>query len=660
MANLVSFRQIRQRPPTARRRHGSVETTWGALSSPIGSVALIGVSATGVVGTLTTGGGAAVTRPLTGVTATGAVGTVAVAAVATRALTGVGATGQVGTVGTPVVVVSYALTIAGTTKAIRPGWTIHETANGRNMIDFDVVSTDGTYRPAIGDQIVFTENGIRIFGGLVDAPAEEKLGDRLWVGHTTHITGVDFNIYADRKHVTAEVAAGTMKAAFQVGTAALVNFGVTLDPAQITGPTLPALSYDSRKVSDLFDEIALLASQVSGLGYVWEIDYNKTARMIQVGTVLAPFNIADGDRRVEGDLTVNTDNSDFANYVILLAGSGQRDVADVVGTANGSTATFALHYTPANFYVVNIGGTLINGWPYGGVNETIGTAPAYWSYDPVANTITRYAPPANGAGQIIPTMNGLFPFRVMADSGVALASRIEKIYTEPDVFDVTVAQALADALLVRDNLRPNTVRYSTPLAGFHPGQTQTITSAKRNLSGSFILTDVEIRNTTGNLVRRRVTAAGSSRLPAKWQDTMRQWTGGATSNSGGTVSAGSVTIMTVRPPVYFLGGNLSLYVQDPAPTWTAADAVRVVIDTTARGNMAGTVRVRLRATAGTVTARLQNVTDGTTAGTSSAIATVAWTDTVFDVVLTAGIKTYELQLLPSIANTDVAAVGHLE
>jgi hypothetical protein len=110
-------------------------------------------------------------------------------------------------------------------------------------------------------------------------------------------------------------------------------------------------------------------------------------------------------------------------------------------------------------------------------------------------------------------------------------------------------------------------------------------------------------------------------------------------------------------PAYFLGGNDALYKQSPTPTWVPVDAVRVVIDTNIRQSNTGVAYVRLRASSGTVQARLWNVTDGTVAGTSAVVSSTSWTDADFAVTLATGSKVYELQVLPSLANVDVAGIG---
>jgi hypothetical protein len=90
-----------------------------------------------------------------------------------------------------------------------------------------------------------------------------------------------------------------------------------------------------------------------------------------------------------------------------------------------------------------------------------------------------------------------------------------------------------------------------------------------------------------------------------------------------------------------------------------SSGVQQLIDTAIRGTNIGIVRARVKAYAGTVTVRLRNVTDNVTVGTSD-VKTGDWQDADFDVVLTTGSKKYELQVLPSLPDTDVAAIATLE
>jgi len=100
------------------------------------------------------------------------------------------------------------------------------------------------------------------------------------------------------------------------------------------------------------------------------------------------------------------------------------------------------------------------------------------------------------------------------------------------------------------------------LTGVHPGQVQTITSAKRNLSGSHALTEVRIQHVIGVLVRRSVTAVSTKRLPSSLRQRFQQTFGGGS----GAASVSNVTVIT--------GGT---YLSSPASlggsdtTWRVCD-----------------------------------------------------------------------------------------
>lgn len=422
----------------------------------------------------------------------------------------------------------YVLTVAGATKAVQEDSVdIRETANSRNLMNCAIKSLDGTYRPALRAEVILTEDGTRIFGGNVDAPSEQGIGRGANGSGPEILTSLsisDFNALADRRQVTEEIPAGTLKAALLVLEPYLTDYGVTLHASQANGPALPALSYVSRKLTEVFDELSALTNYE----WTWNIDYTKVLRMVEIGTAAAPFNVTDANGVVEGDITVEPSTTDYANSIILLAGTGQKEVTDdFVG--DGVEDTFPLNYT-----LVSDRGYVTNG----AANEPLGPG-ATWEYDSLTNTITRTSPPAN-LNAISITYTAQFPMRLTADGGAAPADLVEKTYVNEAIFDRTVGQALADALLARDMATPKIVHYTTAEVGIHPGQTQTITSTKRNLSGEFLITDVQIATIAGHILRRRVTAVSGGTIPASWRETIKAWSGA----SGASSAAASVSIVT--------------------------------------------------------------------------------------------------------------------
>lgn len=534
------------------------------------------------------------------------------------------------------------VTIEGVEKQVQPGWSINSTINGRDTLACEILSLDGSYRPSIDNEIIFVESlgssstsntigtgsktfttqsnipiangqririyrysavttwmegvitsysgdqltvnmlvyngsgtytdwiiGWRIFGGEIQAPSERGFGNQGLSAIVTRVSAIDFNCYIDRRYINETISAGTLKAALQVIVTYLSTYGVSLDPAQVDGPSLPELVYNYQKCSNVLNELSTLS------GYVFEIDYYKILRMYPASSLSAPYNISSGDGRAIGDVIVSSSRAApgmvYANRIIVIAGTPE---VPIIGQADDLTEQ--------------------------GLHDL-------WEY-----TISA-----------------------------------------PTIFEQTLADDLAAAYLVQHTLRPKTAEYLTYLSGLKSGQVQTINLATRGVNNSFLITELII-TVFGNLIKRRIIAVEGNLFLGNWRSLYQAWSGSISQVSIVPATAG------YGRSVFFLGGSAVEYVQSPDPTWIPASAIQVSIDTVKRGSSSGVVTVRLRATSGSVTARLRNISDGITAGTSAVITNTSWETVTFSVALTNGSKIYELQLLPSVANTDVAAVGYLE
>jgi len=237
---------------------------------------------------------------------------------------------------------------------------------------------------------------------------------------------------------------------------------------------------------------------------------------------------------------------------------------------------------------------------------------------------------------------------------------VETVIAAPTATDVTVAQALADELLVQSTPLPATVEYQTLRKGVEAGQTQTIIAASRNINNTFLIVSVDLSVVGDSLFLRRVVAVEGSIYQGSWRDVYKLWSSGISQVVAIPATAGP------GRQAFFLGGSALEYVQSNGPGWIPVDGtpadpgMQVALDTVARGSNIATVTVRLRATAGSVRARLRNVSDNLVVGTSGVVASATFQTEQFTVVLTNGAKIYQLELLPSLADTDVAGVGYLE
>ena len=249
---------------------------------------------------------------------------------------------------------------------------------------------------------------------------------------------------------------------------------------------------------------------------------------------------------------------------------------------------------------------------------------------------------------------------VADDAGEQAANGIYEVAIEgTNITSTAAADALAAAYLAQRKQVRKSIAYPTRSRGLQPGQTQAFTVPKRALSLSALITEVTTQHTIGQNIDRRVTAVeGAILLAGAWRDTYKQMLGSGSGAGSTSVALSVVTGGSSGVAVYWLGGNQSLAQQSSGPTWIAADVVLV----TPRVSMTVSVVVQLRADAGTVTARLASW-DGATSvsvGASTAVsAAAAFTTVTFAASVAAGV-TYRLELLPSLANTDVWGLGYME
>lgn len=548
-------------------------------------------------------------------------------------------------------------------KEIQPHFSISETANGRNRMVCAVISIDGSDRWDLDDEISLTEDGTTIFGGILDNPAESGFGgSTASVAIRQGLSFVDFNVYPSRITVGVETSrpSETLRARLEWLAGLMAAQGVSATvyvngSAVTTGPVLPAATYGAeRYLVDVLNETMALASGTGATSFIWNIDYSKVLRAVEASTEAAPFNVSDGDGNVHGDIVVERPRpSDYGNYIIVLGGTGTRDVTDTFA-GDGATAAFALNYTLATSY----GYVTVDG-----VNETLGTSGsgATWIYDSATNTITRSSAPATGAVISI-NYTASFPKRVVSDGGVAAANRVQRIYHERDVFEGVVMQALADSYRTRDMQSPKTVRFACAYAktGLHPGQTLTITSAKRNLSGTFLVISVRIVHVSGQLVQRHVIAVSSTRLPSTLREKFQQ----AFGSGVGAASASSVTVITggtfLSSPAV-LGGSDRIFIPRTPAAWVRVpNALPYVAPATMGVTLLAMVAAQTASVA--VTVRLYDDTAGAPAITADpkVVAAAGEPEEVTKLgTVTIGHK-YFLEMLSGTNGEGIAALGHLE
>lgn len=214
---------------------------------------------------------------------------------------------------------AYTITIDGNAKNLEPGWGFTRPVNGVGTLTCQVYSSNGSYVPALDDEIIVERNGDRLFGGVIaDAVTHGANGPTTPI--YTDVTAQDFNTYATRRYSGDPLAAGTLKDAITTLSVFLTPYSITVDGSQADGPSLPDLVYPGWIVKDIFDDLSRLT------GWPWSVDYDKVLRFTEPGTVNAPFDIAVGDGNTVGDIISRPTRWQYANVVIVW-GNGVSSIA---------------------------------------------------------------------------------------------------------------------------------------------------------------------------------------------------------------------------------------------------------------------------------------------------------------------------------------------
>lgn len=455
-------------------------------------------------------------------------------------------------------------TIDGTVRDILQAWSISEQLNERGTMRFGVKSMDATYRPGLREEVDFTWSSRHYFAGHIHHTDESALGA---IGYgvvpiQTLCGATDFNALPDRRQVAMTLTAGTLKSML-VGFVIekLDIYGVTLDPAQVNGPTIADdLVFATGNLTDVLNKLSVIT------GYAWNISYDKVLSMFAPGTEAAPFNLVDGDSRVIGDVRVSPTTVEYGNHITVRY-TKDADAAYVYfemdnlpvdgATFTVAGATFTFKNTPVGDRDVQIQGS---------VNATLAEVEtAIAALDEVSanqtssTLVTVTAAEAGAAGNSInvsvegedddfrwtapgvPNASHFYNGQDPTLTGVAIAQDIpaqeggdnlyEKTYTHPEVESQATADALAAGYLVQSLVQPREIRYRTRLHGIHPGQQQSIQVTGRNIGAgsppgsACLITQVQISPEGSALYNYDITAVEGLIIVPSHQDGWRSMAG---------------------------------------------------------------------------------------------------------------------------------------
>jgi hypothetical protein len=504
--------------------------------------------------------------------------------------------------------------------------------------------------PSVRDNIDVEDTPDMVFRGVVWTVRESPVVDHMHRQYDVECVG--YQALADVVLFNGPIAGGSLESMLNTAVANLSPHGIQVDPAQVTGPTLETMSFNFATITQILDALA----GASGYNVAWDGDY---VRMEDPGTVGAPFDLTEANSTICG-LEHQLSLSNYVNEVWLIFGNAERrDVTDSF-TGDGSTKTFALHYTPAaapgyvsedavSYPVAPLGATGYR-WYYDSVNQAM-----------VVDA--GEAAPANGDAILVP-FQAQFPGSYLARDAVGYAAHGPWTITVayPDIFEWSHAAYAANWELDRRKGVVKRVKVKTFTAGLVPGMDVNITATNYGLSSTnCLITNVRARHVLQKadkepLIEYEIEALEGNQWQQNWQEYYRKLNTGSGVGSSGSVVSGTGSVSTVTVRGAFWGGSRQFGWQ--TGSWEdAIDWLPIALDGTAGVPVTVRVDQRTEHSGTSVQVRIVKVSGGTVMATGAASSSTAGDTALLTFTPSTGSTDYKLQVLGSNASAQVFAIG---
>lgn len=346
----------------------------------------------------------------------------------------------------------------------------------------------------------YAEDGVtKLFGGILLRRKRKGVESQ----ERTRVMAcqcVDYSIYADWVTVTLEEESATVLALLTilVGPTLLGKYDVTLDPDQVTGPTLTGINWVRKKVKDALRELVDRCP-----GFVVRFDAYKVLKMFEAGTEASSVNVSDAEPNCQ-DLEWDDSPEPPATVVTGVFGSASGPEVEHTQswTADGVETSFSLeglnvpplsYGSQSNVCVVD--GTPYPMWPLG---QAPGGDGIELDPDTDGGTVlflgTAVSLIPNGAVVSI-TYLGRYPFTISASIGGSPPAEpeIDKEFTYPDNVGYAAALEIWNQRAAAFGLDPKFFNLTSREHGWFPAYGVTLEKSERGLTETTaVITNVDL------------------------------------------------------------------------------------------------------------------------------------------------------------------------
>jgi hypothetical protein len=386
-----------------------------------------------------------------------------------------------------------------------------------------------------------------IFGGLIL--------QRQYVGRTqanatftAELECGDWFTYADWVYTSASYAVAVSLKTVLADLIAthLSQYGITLDPAQVVGPTLAPFAWVDKRAADALRELS------DRTGYVVRISPTKALRMFQPMTASAPFSVTEAATHCRDVTWRDSDQTPYNAVSLRVGPDGLSEVDEEKHYGDGVRRRWKLYAPFSQIIGGLITGSDATGNDPGGYNVGIfGEEDIPWTVDLATNEVVQRADQAlRAVGEyFLIWYTAAFPFTVRVSTGATPV--VEYAETRPDVRSEPVAFEIANGLLASFQAAPRELSMTTDVDGLDPGQALTVDlPTLRGVHGTFLVTSVSLSiafdRVDGRLWRYGVEAVESALYQGSYLDDWRK-IAGLGSGSSGSVTGGGGTSGTLTP-----------------------------------------------------------------------------------------------------------------
>ncbi len=373
-----------------------------------------------------------------------------------------------------------------------------------DRMEFQIVKTPNRSSiPDVSDEVVLTEDGSKVFGGVV-IERNEVIKGGLLLGY--EIRCKDFSHYLDRKVVTKAYGSATARS-IVLDIIATFTSGFTTTNVLTSTPIVGSIKFNYEQPTRCLTQLA------DQIGWDWYVDYDRDIHFFDEESTPSPFDLDDTSGKFQWDsLEINKSLLQLKNSVYVRGGEYKKTIAQADAydkyEASAGQSTFGLAFKYDNITVLK-----------NGVVQVIGTDqqsdPA--TVDVLYNfneKFVKFTNALSGGDAVIVFGDAYIPIIAQARDTVSIATygEYQTALVDKSITSVNEAQTRARAELKKYSESVYEATFKTTQTGLRVGQNITLTSVIRNITKTFKINRIVGKTRTGSEMEYTVYMIASGQI----------------------------------------------------------------------------------------------------------------------------------------------------